>query len=151
MLTLDDGSELFQTASIMRYLGKTLRNGEMYPANKDPMVSYKIELIYSKNDELMGQFNAFILPIHPGYKDKDTHFVTFITEHFPKYLEYFEGYLNKSSGKYMLGDELTIADFNSFGCFFKLALNDLYEHNLILKTMISKYPKTLAYINDIEG
>ena len=91
MLVLDDGTELYQTASIMRYLGKTLGNGAMYPGNKDPMNSYQQECIMAENDKLLMTFVDFLVPIRPGYKDKDTHFLNFITEHFPKFLAYFEG------------------------------------------------------------
>ena len=32
----------------------------------------------------------FVLPMHPGYKDKDEHFTQFIIKHFPAYLQKVE-------------------------------------------------------------
>ena len=43
MLELEDGTELYQTQAILRYLGKSMmgKNGEpLYPGNNDPMLMY---------------------------------------------------------------------------------------------------------------
>ena len=124
VLTLEDGTELYQSYSIMRYLGQTLTNGSMYPAGKDAMLSFNIECALAKDESIIGKYIGFLVPFLPFYKDKDTHFTNFVTEHFPKYLEHVEGLLSKSAGKYLFNDDLTIADFSTFGHLFKLCLND---------------------------
>ena len=140
---------MYQTISIMRYFGKTLTNGEMYPGNKDPMLSYKIEEVMALNENFLWTYNRWLVPLFAEYKDRDTKIINFIAVDFPKYLEYFEDLLNKSPGKYLFGDNLTVADFHSIAHFFRLSHNELYEHNIILKRIVAKYPKTDAYLNSV--
>ena len=148
MLTTDDGKQMFQTCAILRYLGKTLGDGSMYPAFDDALTTYRIDEILAELDDFINVYNKFFLPIVPAYKNKDEHFTKFITSEFDAYLAKLEERLTKSSGKYLFGDKLTIADFSTLNFFFKLSHNELYEHNLILKVILGKYPKSNAYVED---
>ena len=134
----------------MRYIGKTFRgkSGEfLYPADADLM--YKIDQILERNNEFAGAYSNFSNPVWPAYKNKDVHFVSYISKSYPEYLQKLEDRLSKSEGPYLLGKHMTIADCSTGAIFFKTSHNDNYEHNLILKVMINKYPKVTVYLNKL--
>ena len=137
--------------SLLRYIGKTNKgpNGEiLYPGNDNPDLIYFIDSRLTIDADLMSKFNSFLLPFVPSYKNKDEHFTNFIIADFPAYLEKFEETLSKNGGPYLSGKDINIADFSAFGFFFKLVLNEQFEHYLILTAILSKYPKTKAYVEN---
>ena len=109
------------------------------------MLIYEIDKLCSYNDDFLPKYIPFILPIHSEYKNKDEHFLNFITTHFNVWLAHIEGILNKSNGKFLFGDTFTIADCTTGSVIIKLCLNDTYEHNLILQAVLNKNAKVKAY------
>jgi glutathione S-transferase len=56
MLTLNDGTKLFQTKSILRYIAKTQKgkNGEnLYPGHSDPLLSFKIDEVIDTREDFL--------------------------------------------------------------------------------------------------
>ena len=87
----------------------------------------------------------FVIPLMPGYKDKDEHFVKWITGKFQACLQKMEDLLSASSGKFLLGNHMTIGDIIMGSLLMRLCNNNAYEHNLILTTIVNKYPKTKEF------
>ena len=124
-----------QTQAILRYVGKLVKGTNdqtLYPGNDDALLMHSIDCLNVYNDDFMPKYMPFALPVHPEYKNKDEHFLNFITKHLPEWMSHIEGILNKSSGKYLFGDRFTTADCTTGAVFIKLVWNDHYEHNLIL-------------------
>ena len=93
MLELDNGKQLFQSTAIMRYIAGefvTPTGGFLYPGRKDADLSYRINAIMDRNEELYPTYRQFLVPIAPDYKNRETHLKTFIDVHFPQYLKELE-------------------------------------------------------------
>jgi len=89
----------------------------------------------------------FLVPFAPEYKNRAEHFTTFICEVYPKFLQKLEDTLQKSSGKYLFGKSMTIADIHFAGNnFFRMSHNDQYEHSIILQVMVNQHPKLTLWI-----
>ena len=124
-----------QTCAILRYLGSVHkgRNGEdLYPGLRNPDLSYEIDEMMDKNGDRFLKWMNFFLPLMPEYKNKDEHFLTWITKTMPQWMEELEAGIVKNKGKYLLGSKITIADIQTYSVFFKLATNEKFEHNLII-------------------
>ena len=93
----------------------------------------------------------FTIPFVPGYKDKDEHFINFICKDFPAHLAKIEARLAAQKGKFMLGNDLTLADFVVAIPFFLLSHNDGFEFSHIVASVVSKYPKTNAWIENFHS
>ena len=138
----------------MRYLAKTHKgpNGEvLYPTNDNPDLIYFIDSRLSIDGDLMSKYNQFLLPFLPSYKNKDELFTNFIISDYPAYLEQFEETLTKNGGPFLSGADINLADFSACGFFFKMVVNEQFEHYLILTAILSKYPKTKAYVEKMCG
>ena len=61
--------------AIARYLAKryTGRNDEvLYPGASDPDLTLEIDqIVDNSNDKLMNNYNKFLVPMHPEYKNRD--------------------------------------------------------------------------------
>ena len=147
---LDDGTQIAQTKSICRYLAKVYKGKEgetLYPAHDDPMLSYEIDAIMDELDDLLPKYFPFLSSISPEYKNKDEHFVNFITKFFPEYLAKTEARFEKYGHKFLLADHMTLGDISVAGLLLKTVYNDNYENCHILQAVISKdkYPKTYQW------
>lgn len=81
-----------------------------------------------------------MVPMLPTYKDKDSYFTKFITGVFQtQFLEKIEQILAESSGKYLFGDSITIADCLVGAFLLRLAGNPSYEHQLILRVIVDQF------------
>ena len=86
---MEDGTQLAQSTAILRYLAKMYKgpNEEvLYPPNSDPTLLYDTEMRIQAEQDLWAATVNFMIPLVPGYKNKDDHFVNFIINVFPKYL-----------------------------------------------------------------
>ena len=92
------------------------------------------------------EYLKFTLPVHPDYKDKDTHFSAFLIKTWPKWLAKLEAKLSESKGPFLLGKSLTLIDLVLSADFFKLSHDDAYENCHILEAVIEQYPKVKAWI-----
>jgi glutathione S-transferase len=129
----------------LRYAGKL---GGTYPGNSDPMLSYKIDKLLAETDAVfLKTINAFILPMHPGFKNKDVHFTSFITGDFHVELAKLDDLLAKSNGKYLFGDQLTVADCSIGSHMLKIAHNPIYDNSLILREIVDQYPRVKAWFD----
>ena len=93
----------------------------------------------------------FTIPFFPAYKNKDDHFIEFICKSFPAHLAFIEARLAAHKGKFMLGNQLTLGDFVMAVPFFLLSHNDSFEHSHIVASVVSKYPKVKAWIENIHS
>ena len=136
ILHLDDGTQMTQSNAIARYVGASYkgRNGEvLYPGNADPMLSFKIDDFMEDTEELIYKCAKWhIVPFLPQYKEKDDHFVTFITTKFPNYLQKIEERLTKSQTKYMFASHITLADICFASFLIQFPYNDAYDYQHIV-------------------
>ena len=89
VLYLDDGKELYQSMAILRHIGRTYKGKTgmpMYPGNEDPELMYKIDEVLAWHSDYADNYMNFTLPLKPEYKEKDEHFVKFITGKFQELL-----------------------------------------------------------------
>ena len=153
-MVLDDGTEIYQTKALLRYVARAHKgkNGEnLYPFHEDPELMFKIDSIITMNeDEFLKYIVRFQVPFIDAYKSKDDHFIHFITGEFDKWLAKIDDLLNKSTGKYLFGDQMTLADISTGAVFLKLNGNSHFEHNLILDAIVRKYPRVHAYSQMID-
>lgn len=155
VLHLDDGTMMSQSNSIARYICAAYkgRNGEvLYPGNTDPMLSYKIDDFVEDAEELTYKCAKWhIVPILPQYKEKDDHFVTFITTKFPTFLQKIEDRLTKSQTKYMFTNTMTLADICFAAFLIQFPYNDAYDYQHIVQAVFLDYPKTKALAEQLKG
>ena len=153
---LADGTQIAQSYTIMRYLGRKLKGPEgefMYPGHHDPEASYRIDEQMSIDADFFSRYNPFLLPFLPQYKEKDEHFSQFIVKFFPEYLANLEARMTDNNWKYTCGNTMTIADCSVASMLFKLVSNDKFEHNLILKVVMDEktYPKCNKFLKTMEN
>ena len=149
-LFLDDGTQLTQSEAIARYISRNYKgtNGEdLYPT-RDADTCYEIDLILKDVAVINYKLSNFIIPFYPGYKNKDQLFIEFICKLLPDYLEKIEARLAAHKDKFILGKDITLADFSMATPFFKLSHNDGFEYSHIVDSVISKYPKSRAWIQN---
>ena len=84
-----------QSNAMVRFLAKSFKGKDgtvFYPGPSDPMKSYWIDQWVDKNDGFFMEHANFVIPLMAGYKEKDKHFVNFITTQLPKRLQNFEDF-----------------------------------------------------------
>ena len=143
VLHLDDGTQLAQTGAIIRYIARVWGDENMYPTHSAEL-TYKIDKCMDECGDLGKEIAKFNYPYHPEIKNKDDHFLTFITKTFPAYLKELDGKFGDN--KYLLGNEMTLADIVVASTFIKVVYNDEYENCDILQCVVNKSPKTLQWI-----
>ena len=139
MFVDNDGNELYHTVSIMKWISQTQGDGSMYPTD-DAMACYNIDTVIAESNAFQATSRDFSIRQMPGYLNKenrDQKFTEYITEVFPAFMKKFEERLSKSSGKFICGEKMTLADFHIAGVMFRVGLNPLFEHTLILKALLS--------------
>ena len=154
VLDLEDGTQIAQSKTICRYLAKTYKGKEgetLYPAHEDPMLSYEIDAVMDELDDLNPKVFSFTSPMSPEYKNKDEHFVNFITLIFPEYLAKLEARFEKHGKNFLLADHMTLGDIAVASLLMKTLYNDNYDNCHILQAVISKdkFPKTNQWCNMI--
>ena len=87
MLKLDDGTELYQSDAILRYIGASQGEKKMYPGNNDALLSYKIDVSIADDGAHFNVFKNFYLPLVPQYKEKDMYFTNYVTGEFQQWLQ----------------------------------------------------------------
>ena len=147
MLTLNDGTKLFQTKSILRYIAKTQKgkNGEnLYPGHSDPLLSFKIdEVIDTREDFLNNNLQLrFTKPDDPAWNQ---FFTDFILTKLPQFCEYLDAVLAKSGKRYLFGSQLTLADISVASWFYLAVYNDEHEMCHILQSIVERYPRVAGY------
>ena len=121
----------------------TGKNGEhLYPTPSEPELAYEIDVLCDTLEEFNQMCIKFLVPVHPEYKNRDEHFTKFITKGFPAYLKMLDEKLKENGGhKYLLSDEMTLADIIVGSYFLKLCYNDMYDNQHICQAVLSKFPK----------
>eukprot|EP01031_Cornospumella_fuschlensis_P031392 gene31392-37945_t len=112
-LQVDDNTFLFQSAAILRYVGKF---AGLYPTNDD-ILAAKIDALVDQEKDMFTGVSASRYRDRFGFDMLSEETVAAIRkklndEILPRHLSYFEAFLSKSpSGWLMGGPEPTIADF----------------------------------------
>ena len=88
----------------------------------------------------------FLVPLVPEYQNKDEHFMKWVLEFFPKFLQMVENSIEKHGGPYLVGKKMTIADFSLMMPFMRTSHNDMYENSDILAAVVAKYPKAQKWV-----
>ena len=152
VLWMDDGSQYCQTRALATYIAQQSGDKTLYPGNSDPMLSYKIDSFIDWGNGELDKWNAWFLPFLPSYQNREALFTQFITKDMDVFLQKMEDTITANGGAYLFGQNFTTADAYFFGSFFvKWSENDLFEHNLILRAIISKYPKVENWTNVIRA
>ena len=115
------------------------------------MMSYEIDAIMEELDDFFPKYFSFTSPLSPEFKNKDEHFVKFITKEFPEYLAKIEAKLEKYGKKFLFADNITLGDLALASMLLKTAYNDNYDNCHILQAVISKekFPKTHQWCQTI--
>ena len=109
------------------------------------MKSYQIDLFLDSQDKWFVETAKFQVPILDAYKKKDEHFVEYITKLLPGHLKKIEETLEKNKTKFLCGDHVTLADFAYGIHILRHAYNHKFEHEHIVKAVLSNHPKAEAW------
>ncbi len=94
----------------------------------------------------MMSYIVFLNPLNDfQVKNKDENFMKFICKTLPAYMKMLEDTLNQNDCKYLVSEQMSLADIAVASHFFKLAYNDLYENQHIMQAVMSKYTKANAW------
>ena len=107
-----DGEVRSQNNAIARYLAKKYKTKDgdsLYPGKEDAMASYKIDMWMDQQDEIFKQYGKFTIPLFDAYKEKDKHFLEFITKFLPNFLSSIEKSFEKNDTKWLCSN--TISNF----------------------------------------
>ena len=152
-IKLNDGEIRNQTGAIVRFLAKSYKAKDgtsFYPGPSDPMKSYEIDLFIDTQDAWFVETAKFQVPILDAYKKKDEHFVAYITALLPPRLKKIEETLEKNKTKFLCGDHVTLADF-AYGChILKHVYNHKFEHEHIVKAVLSNYPRAQTWAENFK-
>ncbi|KAJ3149323.1 hypothetical protein HDU86_006958 [Geranomyces michiganensis] len=113
-----DGKPVSQTVPIMRYIGKIAPQSGLYPS--DAWTALKV-------DELIGGIEDISLLLRPSFYESDPEKKVNARKELSapdgaltKALERLEAFVAKTSGKFAVGDNLTIADIMLYGNMWQL-------------------------------
>ena len=151
VLDLDDGTRLCQSNAILRYVCSkyTGKKGEkLYPGAQDPILSHAIDSACEFCEDFVAERRFFYLK-KIGTEEYDQDFTQFILKKFPEWLEKLEGKLDHTH-KYLLSDNLTMADISVASSFFQHVYNNDYDYCHILEAIVLKYPKVTAYLKKLQ-
>ena len=90
---LADGETRNQTGALIRYFAKAYKAKDgtsFYPGTEDPMKSYQIDMFIDSQDAWFVETAKFQVPLLDAYKEKDKHFVEYITKLLPGHLKKIE-------------------------------------------------------------
>ena len=130
VLHLHDGTKMYESNAIFRYLGKIYKGRKeetLYPGADDPDLTFAIDDVLETCEALIPKFRGFLNPNIPDYKDKEKHFDDFKKTHFPKFLETMENKLKKNDDKYIATDHMTLADIAVASHLLRAAYNEQFE------------------------
>lgn len=152
-IKLADGEIRNQTGAMVRFLAKSYKSKDgtsFYPGPSDPMLSHKIDCFIDSQDAWFTETAKFQVPLLDAYKKKDEHFVTYITQQLPGRLKKIEEHLEKNKTKFLCADHVTLADFAYGIHLLKHAYNHKFEHEHIVKAVLSNYPRTNVWMENFK-
>lgn len=131
----------------MRFAAQQSGDKTLYPGNSNPELSYKIDSLIDLYTNDFGKFAPVFVTIVPNYYENfDKVFTNFITKEWEPFLARLDKHLE---GKYLFGNNFTIADAYVSSFFFLSSHNEQFEHNMILKALLAKHPRVEAWIDGI--
>ena len=137
--------------AILRYVCakyKTKNGDSLYPGHADPMLTWEIDnACEDTNDTFFSQDFIKLITSKVGTDAYDTVFTEYILKKFPEALAKLEAKLG--STKYLVSNNLTMADIHFASIVFQKTYNDDYEHCHILQAVVQKFPKVQAYVNTL--
>ena len=151
-------TEIYQSDAMLRFVGSLDTTSKLYPA--DSMVRLKIDEALGLIADLDRSWRPCLaLGFNPqkyGHPDDldasgksmllEKIRTMWMKEEMPKYMKYFEDFIARNGGKFMCGNELSIADLQAV---HKLNYYRLGFADHVPKTSMDQYPKMLQYINDV--
>lgn len=144
-----DGTMMGQTNAICRFLAKKYKGKDgsvYYPGSADPKTTYWIDQFIDQQDSWFMEIAKFTVQFLSAYKTaKDENFVNYITKLFPARLEKIEYHLGKHKHKWLCADHPTLADFAMGVHIIRIAYNDKYEYEHIIRAVMENYPLTKAW------
>uniref|UniRef100_A0A7S4SC41 Glutathione transferase n=1 Tax=Ditylum brightwellii TaxID=49249 RepID=A0A7S4SC41_9STRA len=159
ILTLKDGTEIYQSFAMMKYIGGNDPEGKLYPAG-DIEKRLKIDIAMGVTADLTRAFYpAMVIGMrpaslgHPADMDSETKTAviksmreTFMEEEFPKYMNYYKDLLDENGGQFLSGDDLTIADLDALHTvrYYALGIADF-----IPTDSLEAYPEIESWIQRV--
>mmetsp|Transcript_17148 Transcript_17148/g.23563 ORF Transcript_17148/g.23563 Transcript_17148/m.23563 type:complete len:273 (-) Transcript_17148:224-1042(-) len=158
ILTLGNGEELYQSYAMLRYIGAMDPQDKLYPS--DPEKRLKVDVALGVLGDLQRAFLPALCvgfkPAYLGYsadmKEEDKKAVvksmreTFIAEELPKYMKYILDLITENGGKYLCGDDVTIADLDGLHSIMYFS-KGIADH--IPKDTLDKYPEIQKWIENV--
>ena len=152
-LKLKDGEIRNQTGAMIRYLAKAYKAKDgtsFYPGPSDPLKAHAIDMFIDSQDAWFVETAKFQVPLLDAYKKKDEHFVLYITQQLPARLKKIEEHLEKNKTKFLCADHVTLADFCYGVHILKHVYNHKFEHEHIVKAVLSNYPKAHSWAENFK-
>jgi len=119
-LTLDDGTEMFQSFALLKYVAKMYGDDSLYP--QDPKKLYEVEETLGLSDDLARAWSPCLYVSfdhtqfgHPAdWPGKDDTIKElrekFIEEKLPQYMKFLSDKIEASGSQFLCGENVTIAD-----------------------------------------
>ncbi|KAL7533637.1 hypothetical protein ACHAWF_004566 [Thalassiosira exigua] len=159
-MTLPDGTVITESMAMLRLAGEADPEGKLYPS--DMAARVKVESVLGLVTDLgRGWRPALYIGMRPqvfGYPPKDQWAEAdatieklrtgFIKNELPRYMGYFAGLIKESGGKFLTGENLTIADIAAYQQlnYFRRGVADY-----VPKDCLDPFPEVLAFMDRVVG
>eukprot|EP00347_Sterkiella_histriomuscorum_P009431 403341241 len=133
-----DGKMYVQSNAILRYLGTTLR---YYP--EDAYQAYLVDSILdSVNDILNALYKA---AFHPIEETKTALLADFYNNTLPRFIAAFDKRLEGNTTGFIVGDQITIADFALAAFAYSLFLNEICPVKAQIEEVVKRFENFYNY------
>lgn len=156
-LTLGDGTEMYQSNAICRFIGKKykgMKGEQLYPPNSCPEAMHAVDELLELGTDFLGKYGSFTVDFMPGYANREQEWKDFLAT--GGFLEKICTKLEESHNKrgfhspYLVTESMSIADLTMFSHFWKFLFNPQADQAIAEKwkaiIMNGKYPAVSAWI-----
>ncbi|KAL9185794.1 hypothetical protein ACHAXT_003571 [Thalassiosira profunda] len=159
-LTLPDGTIVTESMAMLRLAGEADPEGKLYPADLAKRV--KVESVLGLTGDMSRAWRpALYIGMRPQalghppkeeWSDMDATVkklrTDFLAEQLPQYAGYFTDLISESGGKFLTGEDLTIADISAYQA-FRYFTRGVADH--VPKDSLEKFPELVAWMKRFEA